>query len=195
MKKLTDDQWKIYTNQYGKLMWSISKKISGDAMIAQPEDNYSDLCIAALESVEGYRKKTGIEFDEAMGTKLFDQYTKTVLWNRKAKKGIPLTNRMSFRNKHFSINSHVEGEDKVYDIEEMNSSLDLSSIFIEDTFKHKNPDVKAIVDAIVKDPSVVTEEGKLKCAALMGPTGLTLYRISKAIDSIKILAKQDSCDE
>ena len=91
MKQLTDDQWRYYEQRYGKLMKMISSRISGDEALANPEDNYSDLCIAALESIEGFRKKTGESFDVAMNNKLFDQYTKTVLWNRKAKKGIPFS--------------------------------------------------------------------------------------------------------
>ena len=196
MKQLTNEQWELYEKQYGRLMHTISRKISGDVAIANPEDNYCDLCIAALESIEGYYKKTGQTFDEAMGTKLFDQYTKTVLWNRKAKKGIPLTNKMSFRNRHFSID-HLFGDGvdagslQSFDIEDKKSTMDLSSMFIADTFAHPNPDVRVIVNAIVEDPSIVTEEGKLKEATLMGLTGLSLYRISKAVSSVKLLAVKD----
>ena len=174
-------------------MKMIANKISGDEALANPEDNYSDLCIAALESIEGFRKKTGECFDVAINNKLFDQYTKTVLWNRKAKKGIPLTNKMAFRNRHYSIDSSwMSGsEENRFDIEDTTSSIDLSSMFLEDTFGHDNPDVKVVVNAIVKDPSVVTEEGKLKNASLMNTTGLSLYRISNAVDSIKLLAKND----
>ena len=38
-----------------------------------------------------------------MQNKLFDQYTKTVLWNRKAKKGIPLSKKMEFRKSHLPL--------------------------------------------------------------------------------------------
>tara|TARA_R110002153_G_scaffold50412_1_gene141870 strand:- start:29 stop:625 length:597 start_codon:yes stop_codon:yes gene_type:complete len=193
MKQLTDDQWRYYEQRYGKLMKMISSRISGDEALANPEDNYSDLCIAALESIEGFRKKTGESFDVAMNNKLFDQYTKTVLWNRKAKKGIPLTNKMPFRNKHFSIDQMKTsgGEHNSFDLEDPKASLDLSSMFLEETFGHANPDVKVIVNAIVKDPSVVTEEGKLKNASLRNTTGLSLYRISKAVNSIKMLSNND----
>jgi hypothetical protein len=193
MKQLTNEQWNLYEQRYGRLMKMISNKISGDEALANPEDNYSDLCIAALESIEGFRKKTGECFDVAINNKLFDQYTKTVLWNRKAKKGIPLTNKMAFRNRHYSIDSSwMSGtEESRFDIEDTTSSIDLSSMFLEDTFGHDNPDVKVVVNAIVKDPSVVTEEGKLKNASLMNTTGLSLYRISNAVDSIKLLAKND----
>ena len=182
MKQLTDDQWRYYEQRYGKLMKMISSRISGDEALANPEDNYSDLCIAALESI-----------DVAMNNKLFDQYTKTVLWNRKAKKGIPLTNKMPFRNKHFSIDQMKTsgGEHNSFDLEDPKASLDLSSMFLEETFGHANPDVKVIVNAIVKDPSVVTEEGKLKNASLRNTTGLSLYRISKAVNSIKMLSNND----
>ena len=111
MIKLTDEQWALYEERYGKLMHTISMKISGDEAIANHEDNYADLCIAALESIEGFKKKTGEDFDEAIDNKLFDQYTKTVLWNRKAKKGIPLSKKMDFRNKHYSIDQELIGHE------------------------------------------------------------------------------------
>ena len=93
MVELTDKEWALYEERYGKLMHTIAMKISGDDAIASHEDNYADLCIAALESIEGFEKKTGEKFKAAINNKLFDQYTKTVLWNRKAKKGIPLTKK------------------------------------------------------------------------------------------------------
>ena len=50
MVKLTEEQWALYEERYGKLMHTISSKISGDNAIANHEDNYADLCVAALES-------------------------------------------------------------------------------------------------------------------------------------------------
>ena len=193
MNKLTNEQWNLYEKKYGRLMKLIAGKISGDEAIANPEDNYSDLCIAALESIEGFKKKTGECFDVAIENKLFDQYTKTVLWNRKAKKGIPLTNKMPFRNKHFSIDHLKVGgsEHNSFDIADTKSTMDLSSMFLADTFAHPNPDVRLIVNTIVTDPSVVSEEGSIKNATLKHITGLSLYRIDKALESIKMIVNQD----
>ena len=81
MVKLTNEQWAQYEERYGKLMHTISMKISGDDAIANHEDNYSDLCVAAIESIDAFERKTGDDFEKAMNNKLFDQYTKTVLWN------------------------------------------------------------------------------------------------------------------
>ena len=85
MIKITDEQWSIYLEKYDRLIWTIARKISGDDAVANVDDNYADLCVAAINSIVAYNKKTGIAVDEFLTTKLVDQYTKTVLWNLKAK--------------------------------------------------------------------------------------------------------------
>ena len=74
MIELTTEQWDLYLKKYKNLMWRISHLISGDSMLASLEDNYSDLNIAAIESINGFHKKTGESFDEMINNKLFDQY-------------------------------------------------------------------------------------------------------------------------
>ena len=104
---LSSAQWQKYLDKYEKLMWMISRRISGDPVIADIETNYADLCVAALESVKGFNKKTGEDFDEMMENPLFNQYTKTVLWNAKNKKGMYVTNRRALNLS--SISSDREG--------------------------------------------------------------------------------------
>ena len=144
MNNLTNDQWAQYEERYGKLMRTISFKISGDAAIANPEDNYSELCIAAIESINAFKKKTGKGFDEAFDTKLFDQYTKTVLWNRKAKKGIPLSKRMEFRNRHISMNSGYNRDDMdlLSLVEDPRCVSDVSSVDWEDFTGAQEPNLR-----------------------------------------------------
>lgn len=183
MTTVTDEQWERYLDQYNGLLWTIARKISGDEIVASIEDNYADLCLAAIESIRGYELKTGKAFDEAFGEKLFDQYTKTVLWNRKNKKGLPLTKRMPFRNKHVSISS-TEDFEKGFDIDDDSWAKDVSSINLEDMFGGSDEDVKKVVATIVKDPSVVTKEGKVKANTLVAKTGLSAYFVNKALEKI-----------
>ena len=188
MIQLTDKQWALYEERYGKLMHTISMKISGDDAVASHEDNYADLCIAALESIEGFEKKTGEKFDEAIDNKLFDQYTKTVLWNRKAKKGIPLTKKMDFKNRHLSIDapSLTEEDMNLRDkIPDSRYNFDVSSIDLEDFTKNQHKDVQKIINAIIKNPDILSKEGIFNHAAIRKDTGLSTHFTRKAIERLQ----------
>ena len=188
MLELTDKEWALYEERYGKLMHTIAMKISGDDAIANHEDNYADLCVAALESIQGFEKKTGEKFKAAINNKLFDQYTKTVLWNRKAKKGIPLTKKMEFRNKHFSIDqdhSGNDGERKLDNLEDTRAQFDASSVDVEDFSNSQPEDVKKVIDAILKNPASLSKDGMFNYAAIRRNTGLSVHFTNKAIEVLK----------
>lgn len=194
MVKLNEEQWALYEERYGKLMHTISSKISGDNAIANHEDNYADLCVAALESIEGFEKKTGQGFDEAINNKLFDQYTKTVLWNRKAKKGIPLTKKMDFRNKHFSIDSSPHGDEGmnfVESIEDSKAQYDASAVDLEDFTDGQPEDVKSIINAILKNPGILSKDGSINHSALRSSTGMSVHFTNKAVDTLKKSIRRD----
>ena len=196
MIKLTDEQWALYEERYGKLMHAISMKISGDEAIANHEDNYADLCIAALESIEGFKKKTGEDFDEAIDNKLFDQYTKTVLWNRKAKKGIPLTKRMDFRNKQWSIDqewdhSKADGSSLHERIEDTRASFGVSAVDLDDFTESQPEDVKKVINAVIKNPAILSREGMFNQAAVRKDTGLSVHFANKAINNLKQSMRRD----
>ena len=185
---INNAQWAKYEAKYGGLMHTIARKISGDAMTASYDDNRSDLQVAAVESIIAYKKKTGQGFDEAFGTVLFDQYTKTVLWNRKAKKGIPLTKRMAFRKKHRTI-FNKEGE--AFQLEDPESMSDYSNESMEKLFGTSDENVTKIISTILSDPSVVTEDGKLKSYTLSQTTGLSIHFVRLAINKIKYTLERE----
>tara|TARA_R100001509_G_scaffold125700_1_gene79200 strand:- start:829 stop:1434 length:606 start_codon:yes stop_codon:yes gene_type:complete len=198
MIKLTDKQWALYEERYGRLMHTIAMKISGDDAVANHEDNYADLCIAALESIEGFKKKTGQDFDEAIDNKLFDQYTKTVLWNRKAKKGIPLTKRMSFRNKHYSLDQAVTsieqggGDQSSHElIEDSRSGYAASAVELEDFTESQPDDVKKVINAIMKNPGILARDGTINHSAIKKHTGLSIHYTNKAVDHLKKSMKRN----
>ena len=194
MIQLTDKQWALYEERYGKLMHTISMKISGDNAIASHEDNYADLCIAALESIEGFKNKTGEDFDQAINNKLFDQYTKTVLWNRKAKKGIPLTKRMPLRNNTISLDvDHLEfGVPHLHDrIEDPRAIFEASSVELEDFTKSQSEDVKKVINAIVKNPKILSKDGSLNHSAIKNSTGLSIHYTNKAVSTLKNSLKRN----
>ena len=189
MNEVTNEQWELYEEKYGRLMHTISYKISGDLATATPEDNYSDLCIAALESISGYYKKTGKTFDEAINTKLFDQYTKTVLWNRKAKKGIPLTKRMDFRNKHISLDAIVPNGDDITSfaalMPDKASPVDVSSIDFQVFIEDQPADVRSVIEAVLKDPSLVSKHGFIKKSELSSTLNVSSYCVNKSLKKLQ----------
>jgi len=194
MIKLTDKQWALYEERYGKLMHTIAMKISGDDAVASHEDNYADLCIAALESIEGFKNKTGEDFDEAINNKLFDQYTKTVLWNRKAKKGIPLTKRMPFRNSLVSLDiDHLHiGMPNLHDrLEDPRATFDASSVELEDFTSSQSEDVKKVLNAILKNPSILSRDGSINHSAVKKSTGLSVHYTNRAVDQLKKSLKRN----
>ena len=145
-----------------------------------------------MESIEGFKKKTGEDFDEAIENKLFDQYTKTVLWNRKAKKGIPLTKRMSFRNKHYSIDSDLpyssgidEGQGSHQIIEDTRASFGVSSVDLEDFTSAQTEDVKKVINVIINNPEVLSKDGIFNNSVIRKATGLSVHYTAKAIKQLK----------
>jgi len=188
MLKITSDQWDLYTLKYSKLMWTIAYRISGDTMTASLEDNYSDLSIAALESINGFHKKTGKSFDEMIEMKLFDQYTKTCLWTAKARKGVKLTERIPFRNKHVSLNGLIDSTDIQFDIPDTSSLARYSRVDAEDMYESYDDKIKKLIKVLMDNPEVMTESGDLKIQPIakkmnMAPT--------KVMNLIKIMEKKN----
>ena len=185
MITVTSEQWDLYLKKYSSLIWTISHRISGDAMTASLEDNYADLCIAALESIEGFHKKTGKSVDEMFGMKLFDQYTKTCLWNQKAKKGIKLSERMKFRRRHISIDSILSDTGEQFDIEDKYSMSGVARLEAVEILDKQDDSVKKITQAIKKNPTIVSASGNIKVSALSSEAGMTTYKVKKILNKLE----------
>ena len=166
----------------------ISHRISGDSMISSLEDNFSDLCVAAINSVNGFKKKTGENFEQMMSNQFFDKYTKTVLWNLKNKKGKKITKKIPMLNRTFSLDGadkeryDFEG-DTTFIAEDKTAHYDYGSF--EDLLSTLDDDSKKIVEIIVKDPSVLNADGVLKVGSLVDPSGLTIHSVRKAVAKIE----------
>jgi hypothetical protein len=184
MQNISPEQWDQYIAKYGNLMWTIARKISGDDAIASIDDNYSDLCIAAIASINAYAKKENLEFSQFMDSIGFDKYTKTVLWNLKAKKGVPLTNKMGFRNSHISIDSMRDEGEASFDIEDRSLGLS-STLVLDDMFAHQDVAVSSVIDTILKNPAVLSSSGAIVLASVSKATGLSISATKKAVGSIE----------
>ena len=174
-------QWELYEGKYGKLMHKISRSISGDPVVATLEDNYGDLCIAALDSIKGFRKKTGKSFDEMMGTKLFDQYTKTCLWHVKGNKGAKITKKYPITKNMVSISDHPEvfslvGEDNnAGEVEDFLTTISRGFTQLE----------KDLVAAAVRNPEFISKRGGVVTSKVSRYLGISSYLTKKALDSIE----------
>lgn len=195
---IKESTWLRYLQKYDGLLWKISRKISGDLAIANIEDNRSDLEVSALESINGYCKKNSItidqfEADNHIESKLFDQYTKTVLWNSKNKKGKILSKKMKFRAANKSLEMEIEGE-KVFQLEDTKFGSDLatSSIFISELLNGSkgryqisdNPILSDAVEAIIDDPTVL-KDGNLNRTALKNKYNVGPRELQKLKDTLE----------
>ena len=153
-------------------------------MLASLEDNYSDLNIAAIESINGFHKKTGESFDEMINNKLFDQYTKTCLWTAKARKGIKLSERMPFRNRHVSIDELRQDEESSFDIADVSAARDVSRVDAGDIVNTYDYKVKRIIKALEDKPELMSSTGNIKISPLAKELGVS---VAKVKDVIKFL--------
>jgi hypothetical protein len=175
------NQWEKYEEKYGKLMHKISRSISGDVIIATVEDNYGDLCIAALDSIKGFNKKTGKSFDQMFGTKLFDQYTKTCLWHVKGNKGAKITKKYPVTKHTVSLYDHPE----VFSLSgEENNSVEAEDFLtaLSNGFTALEKDV---VSAIVQNPEFVNDKGCIVMSKVSRYVESSAYLVKKALDSIE----------
>jgi len=178
-------QWEMYEGKYGKLMHTISRSISGDAIVATWEDNYGDLCVAALDSIKGFSKKTGKSFDEMIGTKLFDQYTKTCLWHVKGNKGAKITKKYPVTKYTVSLNDHPE----VFSLSgEENNSVEAED-FLTALAKGFTKLEKNVVSAIVQNPEFVNDKGCIVMSKVSRCVEASTYLVKKALNSIEYKLK------
>lgn len=184
MINITSDQWELYLKKYKNLMWRIAHMISGDTMLASIEDNFSDLSIAAIESINGFHKKTGKNVDEMFQMKLFDQYTKTCLWTAKARKGVKLSERIPFRNKHVSIDelrSSEWGESSGFDIADTSSTSRYEKVIAQDTYNSYNAKIKKLIDLLQTNPEFMTASGDLKLQPIATAMNIPVDKLKKLI--------------
>lgn len=167
-------------------MWKIAHRISGDSMTASVEDNFSDLCIAALESINGFHKKTGKTFDEMIEMKLFDQYTKTCLWTAKARKGVKLTERMPFRKRHVSLNGLIDDKDIQFDIPDTSSTAKYARVDANDMIHSYDFNIKKLVKVLSENPEMMTESGDLKITPIAIEMGITPKKVMKLIKIMEV---------
>lgn len=192
MIQLSEDQWNKYLKKYKNLMWKISHMISGDPTISSLEDNYADIMLAALESINGFNKKTGMSFDEMFTTKFFDQYTKTCLWTAKARKGNGIKKNYPVTNKKISLaiqendTSSVGVTEAYVDTiegkQDMNTDILLAYSEIFDNFTDEDTHLLKVIS---DNPDVISFSGRLKVKTLAKKSKLSIRKVEKILDNLR----------
>ena len=160
---IPQEWWDQYLKKYERLMYKIAHMISGDPTICTIEDNFNDLCVAAIESVEGYRKMTKKTLDVLLTDKGFDQYTKTCLWIRKARKGLDVEKKRAIR-KYTPLK--VDNDEGGYELSALiDNCSSLTGVEIRDIFDITCEN-KEVLDVIVNNPSVLKNNGTLNYCEL-----------------------------
>lgn len=160
---VTDAQWQKIDEKYGNLMWKISYKISGDNAIANLEDNHSDLQVAALDAIEGFRKKTGKTADDFIDTKLFDQYLKTCLWNFKNNKGSKIAKKYHLTRDTVSSSEY---EDIIQECESSSRGQFYNFDAVECFLFKLTQLEEEVVDLVVNEPEMLKDNGTLNLSMI-----------------------------
>jgi hypothetical protein len=123
--KINEDELIYLEKKYGRLIYTICKNISGDpAVLSSHEDNYQELLIKCVESVNSYSKKISQEdVTKFIKTKDFDKYIKTCLWNLKNNKGCKIQKKHS--KKKYALDVKEDGSIKNIEAVDCSYSRDI----------------------------------------------------------------------
>ncbi len=184
---ISSEQWELILNQYDRLFWKIAHRISGDNAISALEDNYQDICIAALNAVAGFEKKEGRKFDDFWGEIGFDKYIKTVVWNAKNSKGKQITKRYPLTKGVVSVFENEE----VLNLEGHQTSTTESPTIARELCKHLTDDQKECVKLLIEDGSLIHPSGKVNLSQLARDLGISWRKAKKLLVSIAEIMNND----
>ena len=183
---LTEEQWNLIDEKYGMLLAKICHKISGDSATCGFDDNLQDLRIAVIEAVKGFEKQQdGVNgtFDDFWGTKGFDRYIKTCLWNLKNNKGSNVTKKSNLYKNVVSVNDNEE----VLNLEGMNSSSTENCFFVEELSLKMNKVQSSILKMVARDHKFIKSNGKLNVSKLADALNMSRYDVEGCVKDMSDL--------
>jgi len=178
---ITDEQWELIDEKYGKLLTTICTKISGDTAIANFDDNLQDLRLAAMDAVSGFSRKEDKPFEEFWGTIGFNKYMKTCLWNLKNKKGGRISKRYHINKNTVDI---VEYSD-ILVAESQESSPFCIDTFLSETNVNFTDEQLTLITLIVDNPSLIKPNGKINIRQLSTLLGCCAAKARKLVVSVR----------
>lgn len=187
---LTEKEFSFLREKYEKLMYKISRRISGDKAIASIDDNMQDLWIALMEAVGGFEKQNNGangSIEEFINTEGFNKYLKTCLWHTKSSKGKAITKKAPILENTVDVFEFHEAlglAEEQAPVAEFNLS--------HEQFKGKlTSDENAIVQAVLSDPNLIWESGKVNVTALSKTIGKPGHQIRKILAEMSVKLKNE----
>ena len=181
---LTPNQWEKYEKQYKGLMYRITQLISGDYVVANREDSYAELSLAALDSVNGFHRKTGEDFDEMWENPLFHKYTKTCLWHSKNNRGKKISKKIPMLRKTFSMD-HKHVDSQVY---KEDTHCDM---YFSDVRGSLGYNESRALDVILDSNKLLTSGGRVNVMALSRELDVSWSKAKKLVSSISEVLGSD----
>ncbi len=178
---ITNEQWELIDEKYGKLLTTICTKISGDMAIATFDDNLQDLRMAAIEAVNGFARKEGKPFDEFWGTTGFNKYMKTCLWNLKNKKGSRISKRYHIHKNTVDV---TEYDEILVSHDHDSSGASTESIF-EQVGAEFNDEQTNAINVMSNHPEYIKPSGKVNISKLSTELGFCPAKTRKILAEIK----------
>ena len=178
---ITNEQWELIDQKYGKLLTTICTKISGDIAIATFDDNLQDLRMAALDAVRGFAKKEDKAFEEFFDTLGFHKYFKTCLWNLKNKKGSRISKRYNINKNTVDITEYAE---ILVSCDHDSSSVSTESVFDQISASFDEDQSNAI-NIMTTHPEYIKPSGKVNISKLSNQLGYCPAKTRKIMEEIR----------
>ena len=182
---LTDDQWNKLHKKYKRLMYAVSHRIGGDKVATDFDDSQQELSITALDAVDAYARKTGLEFDEFFPTREFDKYIKTCLWNKKNNLGNKIKKKYHIRS-YVSISENPDifstGSGSTYASSSLEVDAPTVSAFDDAPL---DPLARQVAEAVEQDMRIIKPDGSLNISKLSRQLNTTKQEVRNAISRLK----------
>lgn len=187
---MNQDQYDFIQQKYGNLIYMVAHHISGDNATADIEDNVQDLWIAAMEAIKWFESQDGGKngkFQDFKDTKGFDQYIKTCLWHRKAKKGKNITKKLHITNS-YSIDGNSEASDDqlLFDTADPKVvNFSASEDVIEDVRIELTDSEKNVIRHILEHPDCMKDNGTVNISQIAKATNRKNLEVKADVELIK----------
>ena len=189
MIELKPQECKHLMGKYDKLMHKIAHGIFGD-ITSQHEDSYQDLCVSAIEAVNGFAKKTGnSNYEDFKDDDLFNKYIKTVLWNKLNSKRRTITQSLDSNRLAVRIHTTNQEEDDI-DVEDTSTN---EVIFQEsEEYLEAFPEEeRVVIDIISNDPLAFLKNGKVNIDRIRRKANFSTNKVNRLIDTISSKIRND----
>jgi cellobiose-specific phosphotransferase system component IIB len=135
---------------------------------------------ATNKNIRGYEKKENQTFDEFWGSKGFDKYLKTCLWNVKNSKGAKITKKYPITKGTVD----VVGNEEVLQREDKSLIAPETEMYIKEINEILTKDQSKVVRCILDDPKYIKPSGKVNKNALAKELDKTWNEVNALISQI-----------